>query len=435
MMMRALLCLGLLSNPGFGQWNITVIADSQDVQDLFLQAERWPVIVGTKDFCRYDGVSWISKPLPDTPSIIGDFALDQNGRLHYATLHWEGTTWIREYVENGAGWDIYQYPDGGDISTTEGYPSVALTTSISGDTSYLTYAYDCGDTMLFFLERRVLSFQKDTIPIDADLLSPDIQLDSLGNPWIICHEGRIPPPNRTFCAYYDPLFGVWLWETIESTPSTFYFTPGPFLAWKGTVYTLYKPTGVLKQGDDTLRFAWRNLDGTWYREKLDEFQIKGLCVDADGLIHGLAAFADSVAYHVARDTSGSKWDTLEVVDNINGIAIPGPATGWGGGYMLVDTDGYLHAAYCGKNGKLCYATTNPNVGVPEFLQVLKSGLVLIPASHGFYINGYSGEAQIYDPAGRLVLKREIKGKTLIGPISPGIYFVVAGKERARVMVR
>jgi len=63
------------------------------------------------------------------------------------------------------------------------------------------------------------------------------------------------------------------------------------------------------------------------------------------------------------------------------------------------------------------------------------GLILTPASHGFHITGYSGEVEIYDPAGRLVLGKEIKGKTLIGPLRPGVYFVVAGKKRAKIAVK
>jgi len=62
-------------------------------------------------------------------------------------------------------------------------------------------------------------------------------------------------------------------------------------------------------------------------------------------------------------------------------------------------------------------------------------LILLPAPGGFWITGYEGEAWIYGPAGRLVLKREIKDKTLISPLRPGVYFVMAGKERARVAVR
>jgi hypothetical protein len=63
------------------------------------------------------------------------------------------------------------------------------------------------------------------------------------------------------------------------------------------------------------------------------------------------------------------------------------------------------------------------------------GLLLVPASHGFWITGYSGPAKIYDPAGRLILSKEINGKTLIGPLRPGVYFVIAGRQRARIAAR
>ncbi len=62
-------------------------------------------------------------------------------------------------------------------------------------------------------------------------------------------------------------------------------------------------------------------------------------------------------------------------------------------------------------------------------------LALLPAPGGFYITGYEGPVQIYDPAGRFVLSKEIKGKTLISPLRPGVYFVVAGRERAGIVTR
>lgn len=62
-------------------------------------------------------------------------------------------------------------------------------------------------------------------------------------------------------------------------------------------------------------------------------------------------------------------------------------------------------------------------------------ITLLPASGGFWVTGYSGPTQIYDPAGRLVLKKEIRGKTLISPLRPGVYFVVAENQRARVAIR
>ncbi len=62
-------------------------------------------------------------------------------------------------------------------------------------------------------------------------------------------------------------------------------------------------------------------------------------------------------------------------------------------------------------------------------------LALFPAPRGFGIADYSGKALVYDPTGRLVLSREITGKTLISPLRPGVYFVVAGSQRARITVR
>jgi len=63
------------------------------------------------------------------------------------------------------------------------------------------------------------------------------------------------------------------------------------------------------------------------------------------------------------------------------------------------------------------------------------GIRIAMAPSGFLISGYEGEAQVYDPAGRLILTREIKSKALIGPLKPGVYFVVAGRQRAKVAVR
>ncbi|MEO0157621.1 MAG: T9SS type A sorting domain-containing protein, partial [candidate division WOR-3 bacterium] len=62
-------------------------------------------------------------------------------------------------------------------------------------------------------------------------------------------------------------------------------------------------------------------------------------------------------------------------------------------------------------------------------------LALFPAPRGFGIADYSGKALVYDPTGRLVLSREITDKTLISPLRPGVYFVVAGSQRARITVR
>ncbi len=105
-------------------------------------------------------------------------------------------------------------------------------------------------------------------------------------------------------------------------------------------------------------------------------------------------------------------------------------------YMAIDKQGYLHLGHQSSvDNNIYYATTNPEIRITESPPEPKPSLVLIPATRGFWITGCSGEAMIYDPAGRLVLKKEIRGKTLINPLRPGVYFVVAGKERGRVAVR
>ena len=70
----------------------------------------------------------------------------------------------------------------------------------------------------------------------------------------------------------------------------------------------------------------------------------------------------------------------------------------------------------------------PVLGPPE-------ELTLLMAPEGFLISGYEGPVQVYDATGRLLLSRDIKGKTLIGPLSPGVYFVRAGKQRGKIAIR
>ncbi|MGC8894844.1 MAG: hypothetical protein ACP5QG_08380 [candidate division WOR-3 bacterium] len=62
-------------------------------------------------------------------------------------------------------------------------------------------------------------------------------------------------------------------------------------------------------------------------------------------------------------------------------------------------------------------------------------LALLPVPSGFWVIGYSGPVKIYDSAARLVLSREIEGKTLIGPLKSGVYLVVGKRQRAMVAVR
>ncbi len=88
-----------------------------------------------------------------------------------------------------------------------------------------------------------------------------------------------------------------------------------------------------------------------------------------------------------------------------------------------DTAYYLHVAHLVDGQAIA-----ENSGKGQELRVLM-------APNGFWVSGYKGEALIYDPAGRLVLKKEMRSKTLVNPLSPGVYFVVARKERGKVAVR
>jgi len=69
----------------------------------------------------------------------------------------------------------------------------------------------------------------------------------------------------------------------------------------------------------------------------------------------------------------------------------------------------------------------PSPGPPEKLS-------LQMAPEGFLISSYEGPVQVYDATGRLLLSQDVKGKTLISPLNPGVYFVKAGRQKGRIAV-
>jgi len=116
---------------------------------------------------------------------------------------------------------------------------------------------------------------------------------------------------------------------------------------------------------------------------------------------------------VVRDTTSPNWDTLEIVDSVNGTASLDSSNGWFGGYMLVDAEGFLHATYMGKEGQLCYATTSPDVWVSEppvetkpslFLYVLPNPTKgLLKLQYGIPVEDEGlVSLKIYDVSGRVV---------------------------------
>ena len=105
-------------------------------------------------------------------------------------------------------------------------------------------------------------------------------------------------------------------------------------------------------------------------------------------------------------------------------------------FLSCDHQNYLHMAYYWMNHPdVFYATTNPDIGVWEAPpSEPRQSLILSMAPSGFWVAGYSGPVSIYDATGRLILSRDIKGKTLVSPLRPGVYFVKAGRQRGRIAV-
>ncbi len=60
---------------------------------------------------------------------------------------------------------------------------------------------------------------------------------------------------------------------------------------------------------------------------------------------------------------------------------------------------------------------------------------LSPGTGCLYITGYQGLVRVYDPVGRLILSQKVSGRTRLAPLSPGVYLVVAGEQRASAVVR
>ncbi len=171
-------------------------------------------------------------------------------------------------------------------------------------------------------------------------------------------------------------------------------------------------------------YMWK--DGqTWRREYYYTSDGRSLCVlavDGYGVRHAVTGDSTGL-YHVLRRPDDTEWIVMEPV-----APIPKARKS----FFVMDRFGYGHLVFTDSTKQILYYATS-------FLEYPPSepekGLILLMAPGGFWITGYSGEAKIYDPAGRLVLSKEIKGKTLISPLRPGVYFVVAGKERERVAVR
>ncbi len=138
----------------------------------------------------------------------------------------------------------------------------------------------------------------------------------------------------------------------------------------------------------------------------------------------------------------SQWDTIWLwcsqqfpAGTYPATTDAGPAILGCGDLIKVDASPWTDAADYGLDYNWVMELILTPADVGEGPAKPEGKMRFLPVPGGFYITGYEGPAQIYDPVGRLVLRKEIEGKTLISPLGPGVYFVVAGRERARITVR
>lgn len=225
--------------------------------------------------------------------------------------------------------------------------------------------------------------------------------------------------------------GTWQYDTADGVTGQGDFafsTVKITIDQRGWPHLRYSP---YYSGQDYKRkYAFKDASG-WHAEFINDdpddlWWSTSLAIDSLGAVH--AAKSDPTGiYHMIRYPGDTLWYNAERIDTFTDAQRI---------QIAIDGEEYLHVVFtAGDNQKLVYATTNPGIGITESLPEPEPGLVLISAPSGFYITSYSGEARIYDPVGRLVLAREINGKTLMGPLKPGVYFVVAGKQKARIAVR
>ena len=163
-----------------------------------------------------------------------------------------------------------------------------------------------------------------------------------------------------------------------------------------------------------LKYAYQDSSG-WHTEfvndKPEDTYWVFAVVDSLGIAHAAKSDPTGV-YHMVHYPGSIKWHQLERIDTFS------RATDI---QIAIDDQDFLHVAFTNNDRtKLIYATTNPDIGVWEASPAEpRQNLILSMTPSGFLISGYEGPVQVYDATGRLLLSREIEGKTLIGPLNPG----------------
>lgn len=432
---------GFLIFAALGQWNwhleqLGTANGSLEFQ-IFTDSRDYPVVVfkerlySKRNLCFWwEDTAWKKDTLPSWKDLFHiKRMIDRNDSLWIVAVDTATPYLVRPFHGKWDSWDTIPslYLDGGSglegifpFLDTSGIPTL-LTGEWGSDTLYLHRFVDS----VWAAETLVVVIPSHYIWIEKWLAAQD-------------HKACIHILAMTYTEflYGTNETGIWDWEIIDSLPSGDFVMSGAyvFIDSLDQLHVLYNPY-IYGQGYE-VRYIFRDTLGLWHMVDSpiplpsSATFFSQPVVDQNGIIHFGCADKNGGLYHWHKVAGQpGPWTTDLIKGGIGEII--GPS-------MTIDNQNYLHIAYYVVRDpdpdELWYGTTAPNITVAESSPEPKSGLVLIPASQGFWITSHSGLARIYDPAGRLVLKKDIKGKTLISPLRPEVYFVVAGEQRARVVV-
>jgi len=435
---------GFLVLVALGWWHSHLLEPNKSYgTNLMLDTSGFPVVVykdGVDSLAncirvRWNGSGWVYDTLPIMPykpvSVYSWVRIDSLNHLHFAkSVHGSGPSPDKDTVffasETDTGWKFYKYFDYSVSSirpvafdvTGGGVPHLILAMGFGGDSSVAAHIWMEGDT---WISESFMNYETDSL----DAYLGDARFDSNGNlhlavegmwpVWMLWYGFRDSSGWRI-----DTVDPVW-----EDDGDFCFSTCDITVDWWGTPYILYWPWydwGGYKDKYAALTpFGWiveyPGLDGGGYTTS-------NYAVTPDSTVHTISVHGDKTLWHAVRH-GPNDWEEVEYI-----------APGIWPVCLNADRDGYLHFLYflSPSSYDLWYATNNPDVGVSESSSATRENLILLMAPSGFWVADYSGPVSVYDATGRLILSRDIKGKTLVSPLNSGVYFVVGGKQRGRVAV-
>jgi len=425
--------IGSLILTALSAWHSEVLhydASGHDYPLVFVDCMSFPVILGSVSdntmIIRWDGSTWNYdfQPYPYGYPFV-QVKMDSNDFL-WLPVHGDyyggGVGEILIFHQSYTGWDTLLFDDdtvsnyfwGFTLDTSDvphifytrgGYP-FALCHAYLQDTIWLI------DTLEFIYDGIPGTFGTSATSEDNVLYFVHMTMEYLICGWLedsIWHEDTVDDVSGLgdFC-----FSSVWVTLDRWGYPHLRY-------------YPYYYSIGYRS------KYAFGDSLG-WHAEFINDspddiWWSMSLAVDSSGVVH--AAKSDPTGiYHMIHYPGDTLWYEAERIDTFSDA---------GRIQIAIDNQDYLHVVFTvGNETKLIYATTNPEVGTREASPPEPSRtLMLSMAPSGFLISGYSGPVRVYDATGRLLLSREIKGKTLVGPLNPGVYFVKAGEQREKVAVK